>query len=94
MKSFNRSSGRAAAAIVLAVLVGAGLSACGSDDRDDYGNNGNPTPTPTPTPPPVAETFYSAVSSVVGASNETGEPNSIDAVAVTAPETTEPDPLG
>lgn len=97
MELFNRINGRAAAAIVVAVFIGAGLSGCGSHDRDDdYSNGGNTpsNPTPIPTPTPVADAFYSTVANVVGASNDTGEPNPIDAVAVTAPDMMEPEPLG
>lgn len=92
MRLFNRVGRRPAAAIVLAMLVGAGVSACGGDDHND--DNGSGTTPPAPAPGPVADAFYATVVSVVSASTETAEANLIEAVAVTAPENTEPEPLG
>jgi hypothetical protein len=80
---------RALAALAVAVA----LAAChhSDDDRND-------TTTPPPvaeTPPPVstADAFFSYVMQLVSTQDETSEPGSVDGVVVTAPETTEPQPL-
>ena len=91
MRLFNCVGKKPALAIALALLVGAGVSACGGDDNDNNGSGVTPT---TPTPGPVADAFYETVVNTVSSSTETAEAYSIDAVAVTAPENTEPEPLG
>jgi hypothetical protein len=80
---------RALAALAVAVA----LAAChhSDDDRND-------TTTPPPvaeTPPPVStvDAFFSYVMQLVSTQDETSEPGSVDGVVVTAPETTEPQPL-
>jgi hypothetical protein len=75
------------AAIAVALLAAAGLSGCGSSDNDDGGS------TPT-TPAPVIDAFFAAVSGIVSASSDASEGNTIDAIVATAPENTEPEPLG
>lgn len=71
------------APLALALL----LTACGGSS----GSGGGAPPLVVP-PPPVtmADTFYSAVLALIGASPEDKEPVAIDGVAVTAPENTEP----
>ena len=94
MKPFNFIAGRAHAAIAVALLVGAGLSACGgSNDDHGYGNGNGGGNTP-PTPAPVIDAFFAAVSGLVSASSDTSEDVAIDALVATAPENTEPEPLG
>lgn len=92
MKPFNFTSGRLTATIVLALLAGTGLSACGgrhSGNSGDVGGGDIPPP-----PAPVRDAFFTAVSTVISASSESTEPNAIDAVASTTPENGEPESLG
>lgn len=76
---------------VLCVLV---LSACGGSDH--IGTTPAPTtppPTTGPVTPPVSvvDRFFSAVMSIIGDGSETTtEPQSVDSVAVTTPDDTEP----
>jgi hypothetical protein len=73
--------------ISLAVSVAAGLTACG-------GGGGAKTFPPS-TPQPGIDAFFAAVSGIVSSSTEEGSPNDpVDAIAVTTPEDTEPEPLG
>lgn len=89
MKPFELIAGKPAAAIAVALLVAACLSACGSSDND----HGSTPSTPT-SPAPVIDAFFAAVSGIVSASSDTTEGNTIDALVATSPEDTEPEPLG
>ena len=71
----------------LALLLA--LAACGGSSNDhgsdnDGGQAANPGPT---------DAFVAKVQAIIGTSSDNTEPESIDAVAVTTPETTEPAPL-
>ncbi len=79
---------RNAALLLSAALL---LAACGgSNDRD-------PVTTPPPTgttPPPVStDTFFQTVLARVASLLDNDEPIAIDPIPVTAPETTEPEPV-
>lgn len=86
-----RTHARNAALLLSAALL---LVACGgSNDRD-------PVITPTPpgggtVVPPVASTdsFFQIVLARVSALLDNDEPIPVDSIAVTTPETTEPEPL-
>lgn len=62
-------------------LLAALLTACGGGG----GGSSNPPPAPV-----ALDAFTTLVSMDYAAANDTGEPNAIDSVAVTAPEATEP----
>ena len=66
------------------------LAACGGDDDRSQNPPGGGT-----TPPPVAtgDSFFAYVSALVGNLLDNTEPASIDAVAETKPENTEPEPV-
>ncbi|HEX8611210.1 MAG TPA: hypothetical protein VF800_07965 [Telluria sp.] len=67
------------------------LAACGSDTHTSA-----PPDVPTPPPPPtgpVADAFYNTVKTTVAAMPDDSEAASIDAIASTAPEDTEPSAL-
>lgn len=70
------------AALAAATLL-SGLSGCGGSD---YNGAANAPATPTN----MVDAYFSVVASVIGSSLETTEPQALDAVTVTAPETTEP----
>jgi hypothetical protein len=73
--------------IALAVSAAAGLTSCGG--------GGDTKTFPPPTPAPVIDAFFAAVSGIVSSSTEEGSPNDpVDAIAVTTPEDTQPEPLG
>jgi hypothetical protein len=59
------------------------LAGCGN------GDDSNPFP---PTPEPTTDAFYAAVLALVASSPDDAEPGSIDNVAATAPEDSEPLP--
>jgi hypothetical protein len=67
---------------LMAVLL---LAGCGN------GDDSNPFP-PTPAPEPTTDAFYAAVLALVASSPDDAEPGSIDNVAATAPEDSEPLP--
>lgn len=70
-------------AIALAVFAAAGLAACGGGGETKI------------FPAPVIDSFFAAVSGIVSTTSEDGSPKDpIDAIAVTAPEDKEPEPLG
>ena len=74
--------------LICALLL---LTACGSDTRTS-----SPPEVPTPPPPPagpVADAFYDSVKTTVAAMPDDSEAASIDAIASTAPEDTEPSAL-
>ncbi|CUI05413.1 hypothetical protein [Massilia antarctica] len=74
--------------LICALLL---LTACGSDTRTS-----SPPEVPTPPPPPagpVADAFYNAVKTTVAAMPDDSEAASIDTIASTAPEDTEPSTL-
>ena len=80
---------RNAALLLSAALL---LVACGgSNDRDPVSTTPPPGGT---TPPPVAtDTFFQTVLARVAALLDNDEPIAVDAIPVTAPETTEPEPV-
>jgi Tfp pilus assembly protein PilP len=85
----KKSQARALAALAVALA----LAACHHNDDDD--RNGTTTPPVAETPPPVStvDAFFSYVMQLVSTQDETSEPGSVEGVAVTAPENTEPQPL-
>jgi hypothetical protein len=92
MTRLQRTARRALAAVAVLGL-GAVVSACHHSD-DDHGGMGQPPVGGTPNPPPVVtDAFVTYVAQVVATQDETSEPASIDGVAATAPEATEPQPL-
>ena len=68
------------------------LAACGgSNDRDPVATTPPPVGT---TPPPVStDTFFQTVMARVASLLDNDEPVAIDSFPVTAPETTEPEPV-
>jgi hypothetical protein len=67
------------------------LAACGgSSDRDSA-----PVAPPTGSPPPVAstDTFFQIVLARISSLLDNAEPVEIDAIPLTVPETTEPEPI-
>lgn len=70
-------------------LVALALAGCGDSDNDGR------RPPPAPEPPPVSaiDAFFAFVESRIASLSESDEPVSIDSVAVTAPENTEPEAL-
>jgi hypothetical protein len=95
MKKAQANRGRlpAVATAAAALAVAATLASCSHNDDD----RGKPPVAETPNPPgpPVATTdaFITYVSQQVATADETSEPASVDGVAATAPENTEPQPL-
>jgi hypothetical protein len=73
---------------LIALLV---LTACGGSTS--YSEP--PATTPPVVTPPVSmvDAFFTAVMAMIGDSSDTKEPVAIDAVAVTTPEATEPEPV-
>jgi hypothetical protein len=96
MKKAQAHRGRlpAVATAVAALAVAATLASCGHSD-DDHGGDMKPPPvTETPAPPvSTTDAFITYVMQLVSTQDETSEPGSVDGVAVTAPENTEPQPL-
>lgn len=82
---------RVRAAVVIAG-VAALLAACHHSD-DDGGAVVQPPVGETPNPPAATDAFVAYVSQLIATQNDTGEPVSIDGVAATTPETTEPQAL-
>jgi hypothetical protein len=73
--------------VALALLLV--LAACGGSSNDHgNGNDGGQAANPGPT-----DAFLAKVQALIGTSPDNTEPESIDAIAVTKPETTEPAPL-
>ena len=94
MKTSQAHRGRlpAVATVAAALAVAATLASCGSHDDDVKSPIAE---TPSPPSPPVAagDAFIAYVSQQVATADETSEPASVDAIAATAPEDTEPQPL-
>ncbi|MGK5079176.1 hypothetical protein [Janthinobacterium sp. HLX7-2] len=89
MKPIDFISGKWATVIAVALLSVASLAGCGSDN-----NIGDDHPPPEPTPTPVIDAFYAIVAALTANSPDDTEAVSIEATVVTAPEDTEPQPLG
>jgi hypothetical protein len=73
--------------LTAALTLAAALGACHHNDHD------KPPPvadTPTPT---ATDAFFTYVSQVVAGLSETEEPASVDGVALTSPDGTEPQPV-
>ena len=85
--SARKRLGFATAALAAGLL----LTACGDNHDHSEPPAPTPTPTPTPTPVPVVDSFFAYVSALVASTLDSGEPVDIDAVAVTAPDNTEPE---
>lgn len=68
------------------------LAACGSGGDDNAGGNASTGSGQTPTMP-QADSFMGTVTSVVGASSDTGEAAALDATPPSAPEDSEPLPV-
>jgi len=80
------------AMLAAAFCTALALAACGGgSDAPEHPPGGSSTPTP----PPVAtgDSFFAYVSALVGNLLDNTEPASIDAVAETKPENTEPEPV-
>lgn len=76
---------------ITVVAMGFSLVGCsGSDNADESANAGNGVD-PTNTDTVANDSFVSQVTSVIGASSDTTEPASTDAITVTAPDDTEPE---
>ena len=91
MKPLNFIAGKAQAVIAVALLFGTGLSGCGSSNSyngDNGGDGGGGTQAP------LIDAFFTTVAGFVKAASDTTEGESIDALVTTAPENTEPEPLG
>jgi ABC-type uncharacterized transport system auxiliary subunit len=85
----KKTQARALAALAVAAV----LAACHHSD-DDRNTTTPPPVAETPAPPvSTADAFFSYVLQLVSTSDETSEPGSVEGVAVTAPESTEPQPL-
>jgi hypothetical protein len=97
MKKAQAHGGRlpAVASAVAALAVAATLASCGHNDDDDHGGDMKPPPVAETPAPPVstADAFITYVMQLVSTQDETSEPGSVDGVAATAPENTEPQPL-
>jgi hypothetical protein len=76
--------------LALIAALALALSACGGSSRFE-----SPPLQAGPPAPPVSmiDAFFAAVRSLVASSPDDTEPVSIDAVAVTAPEDSEPAPV-
>jgi hypothetical protein len=74
--------------LIPALLV---LSACGGSSHHDDG--GPAVPPPDKPPITASDTFFSAVLAMIGMSPDDQEPASVDSVAATTPEATEPSAL-
>ena len=95
MKLFTSLGRKRAAAIAVTLLAAASLVACGGDG-DDYRAPDTPVPTPAPTPAPVPmiDTFFAAISALIGTSPEDTEPSAtVESIVATSPEDTEPQPV-
>ena len=83
---------RRALAAMAVIGFAAVLAACHHNDDDD--GIGQPPVAETPPPPPATtDAFIAFVTQLIAAPNETGEPVSVDGIAATTPETTEPQPV-
>jgi len=98
MKTFKLLSGKRVAAVAFALLGGASLIGCGSDNYDYNVNEPPilplPSPPPPPPPAPVIDAFFATVLALVANSPDDTEPGAIEAIIATTPEDTEPRPLG
>ena len=85
---------RRALAAVAVLGMAATVAACSHHDED---RSGGPSPvagTPdSSTPAVTTDAFVTYVAQVVATQDETSEPGSVDGVAATAPDTTEPQPV-
>lgn len=77
-------------AICLALL----LTACGGGGSSGRGDAPFiPGPAPAPSPAVVSDSFFRQVLNLIGFTNESDDPGSIDTIVTTSPEDTEPVPL-
>lgn len=79
----------------LTLIAGAALTlmlaACGGSSSSGSASSGTDTGTGTTTPgTSMIDTFTQYVLNLISAGSDTAEPQAIDSVTVTAPETTEP----
>jgi hypothetical protein len=84
---------KAHARALVALAVAAALAACHHNDDDDRNDMKPPPVAETPPPVSTVDAFVTYVMQLVSTQDETSEPGSVDGVAVTAPENTEPQPL-
>ena len=87
MTSIIRRMRHGALLVPLALL----LSACGSSSDNDTAQ-ASPPPVAA-TPPPVGDAFFRTISANFFALTDVEEPVQVEAIAATAPENTEPDPV-
>lgn len=92
MKPFSLMSGKRLAAAAFALVSVFSLVGCSSSD--DYDDDFDPPILPPPPPAPVVDAFFTTVLALVANSPDDLEPGAIEAVVVTAPEDSEPQPLG
>ena len=93
MKPFPLMSVKRLAAAAFALVSVFSLVGC-SSSSDDYDDDFDPPILPPPPPAPVVDAFFTTVLALVANSPDDLEPGAIEAVVVTAPEDSEPQPLG
>jgi len=91
MNRLQSTRHRAFAAIAVLALASL-IAACHSHDEDDHSQAPPVAGTPNP-PPATTDSFVTYVTQVVATADESSEPASIDGVAVTTPDETEPQPV-
>lgn len=105
MKPYTLLPATRVAAVAFALLGGAILVGCGGGTSDYavdppiFPAPPSPPPAPPPSPPapppaPAIDAFFAMVLALVANSPDDAEPVNIDSIIVTAPEDTEPQPLG
>jgi hypothetical protein len=92
MMTHLQHTGRRAFAAMAVLVIAAVVTACHHGDDHDSGQ-GQPPVAGTPNPPAATDAFVANVTQVAATQDDTSEPASIDAVATTAPEGTEPLPV-
>lgn len=77
--------------LALTAALALALSACGGSSHTE---SSPPQPPTSPAPPvSMVDAFFAAVRSLIASSPDDTEPVAIDAVAVTIPENSEPEPV-